>query len=149
MIGQPTRQWVSKVIQKLRCGWYRFLGVEIGPNCFISFGAWIDSSRGKVIIGRKCVITKGSKVLGHSAVDKILKPDWDQNQNETVLGDNVFVGMNAVILPNVKLGDNCIVGAGAIVTKSFPANSVIGGNPAKLLRTVERRDTPDPPNTED
>ena len=49
------------------------------------------------------------------------------------IGDFVWIGANAVILPNVKIGNYCIVGAGAIVTKSFPDYSIIAGNPAKII----------------
>ena len=59
------------------------------------------------------------------------------SKGPVVIGNNVWIGDNAVILPNVTLGDGCIVGAGAVVTKSFPAGSVIGGNPARLLKNVE------------
>lgn len=53
-----------------------------------------------------------------------------------VIGENCWVGMNAVILPGVNLGDRTIVGAGSVVTKSFPnGNVVIAGSPAKIIRT--------------
>lgn len=51
-----------------------------------------------------------------------------------VIGNKCWIGANAVILKGVTLGDNCVVGAGAVVTHSFPAYSVVVGNPAHLLR---------------
>lgn len=60
------------------------------------------------------------------------------SKGPVVIGDRVWIGENAIILPNVTLGDGCIVGAGAVVTKSFPAGSVIGGNPARLLKKIEQ-----------
>ena len=60
------------------------------------------------------------------------------SKGPVVIGNNVWIGDNAVILPGVTLGDDCIVGAGAVVTKSFPAGSVIGGNPAKLIKKIEK-----------
>ena len=53
------------------------------------------------------------------------------------IGDDVFVGANAVILPNVKIGNRVIVGAGAIVTKDIPDNSVVVGNPARVVCTYD------------
>ncbi|MCK4358651.1 MAG: hypothetical protein KAW92_07885 [Candidatus Cloacimonetes bacterium] len=56
----------------------------------------------------------------------------NKKSNSVVIGNNCWIGANAIILPEIELGDNCIIGAGAFVTKSFPANYVIAGNPAKL-----------------
>ncbi|REC32816.1 chorismate mutase [Enterococcus pseudoavium] len=54
-----------------------------------------------------------------------------------VIGDNVWLGGSVVIVPGVTLGDNVVVAAGSVVTKSFPANVVVGGNPAKIIKTIE------------
>ena len=51
--------------------------------------------------------------------------------------DNVFIGLGSIILPNVKINENVIVAAGSVVTKSIPANSVVAGNPAKIIGTFE------------
>jgi maltose O-acetyltransferase len=55
------------------------------------------------------------------------------------IGKGCWIGANAVILPAVQLGDRVVVGAGAVVTKSFPADSVIVGNPARALEKVQRQ----------
>ena len=54
-----------------------------------------------------------------------------------VIGDDCWIGTRAIILPGVHLGNKCIVAAGAVVTRSFPGNSIIGGCPAKLIKTRE------------
>ncbi|KRM88162.1 sugar O-acetyltransferase [Lacticaseibacillus thailandensis] len=53
------------------------------------------------------------------------------------LGDSIWIGGHATILPGVTLGDNVVVGAGSVVTKSFPSNVVIAGNPARIIRRLD------------
>ncbi len=55
-----------------------------------------------------------------------------------VIEDNVWITMNAVILPGVTIGKNSIIGAGSVVTKSVPPNSLVGGNPAKVIKKINR-----------
>lgn len=70
--------------------------------------------------------------------------DFSDNLKHTIakpikIGKNCWVGMNAVILPEVELGDNTIVGANSVVTKSFPEGySVIAGNPAKIIKQLPK-----------
>lgn len=53
------------------------------------------------------------------------------------IGNDVWIGGNAIILPGVTIGNNCVIAAGAVVTKDVPDNSLVGGVPAKLIRTLE------------
>jgi maltose O-acetyltransferase len=53
------------------------------------------------------------------------------------IGKNCWIGGGSVICPGVTIGDNCVVAAGSVVTKNVPANSVVGGNPARVIRSVE------------
>ncbi|WP_241666118.1 acyltransferase [Planococcus koreensis] len=53
------------------------------------------------------------------------------------IGNNVFLGINSIIMPGVTVGDNCIIAAGSIVTKNVQSNTIVGGSPAKFLKTVE------------
>lgn len=54
-----------------------------------------------------------------------------------VIGNNVFIGLRSIILPNVQIGNNVVIGAGSVVTKNIPDNSVAVGNPAKVICTCE------------
>ena len=53
-----------------------------------------------------------------------------------VIGDNVWIGANAVVLQGIAIGENSVVGAGSVVTKDVPANVVVAGNPAKIIRPI-------------
>ncbi len=57
--------------------------------------------------------------------------------NNIKIGSNVFIGMRTIILPNTQVGDNVIIGAGSVVKGRIPANSVVQGNPAKVVTTIE------------
>lgn len=67
-------------------------------------------------------------------VDIPINLQGDKPEKEVIIADDVWIGTRAIILPGVKIGKHSIIGAGAVVTKSFPENSIIGGNPAKLIR---------------
>ena len=112
--------------------------VSLQRNCHI--GA-IDSITigNDVLIGSNILITDHSH--GDASLEQLTKhPSLRPltSKGAIKIGNRVWIGDNAVILPNVTLGDGCIVGAGAVVTKSFPAGSVIGGNPARLLKQVSQ-----------
>jgi len=55
-----------------------------------------------------------------------------------VIEDNVWLGGGAILLPGVRIGRNAVVGAGAVVTRSVPANTVVAGNPARVIREIEQ-----------
>ena len=113
----------------------RMNGVQIGRNTMISLGAKIDSHRGKVRIGDNCHITYGCVILSHDGAAKQMRAG-DDGAGAVIIGNNVFVGVNAVILRNVRIGDNSVIGAGAVVTADIPANSLVAGNPAKVIRSI-------------
>lgn len=59
------------------------------------------------------------------------------SKGAVVIEDNVWIGENVSIMPNIKIGRGCIIGANSLITKSFPANSIIGGVPAKIIKKYE------------
>lgn len=67
---------------------------------------------------------------------------WEFGKPITI-GNDVWIGGSSVICPGVSIGDRTIVGAGSVVTKSFPEDVIIGGNPAKIIRHITENDEPD------
>jgi len=97
-------------------------------------------------IGSHVRITEGVKIIAHDFSWSVLKRYEMQNgmpgaifgaESAVEIGDNVFIGMNAVITRGVKIGNNVVIGAGSIVTKDCPSNGVYAGNPARLICTMD------------
>lgn len=85
-------------------------------------------------------IHKTAKLIPHDVLNGFLKkvrPDEDFGSYERIgcieIMDNVYVAMNAVILPDVRIGENCIITAGSVVSSDIPPNSIVAGNPAKVV----------------
>jgi len=95
-----------------------------------------------VTIGQNVEITAGVVFITHDGAIWTLRNFDEKYKNLDVLGpikigNNVFIGNNAIILLGVTIGDNVIIGAGAVVSKSIPSNSVAAGTPAKVIRSLE------------
>ena len=98
-----------------------------------SGGCYIQGGNG-IEIGDGTIFAPGVKVISANHDPKDLK-HWLPDRPIRI-GNSCWIGANAVILPRVELGDNVIVGAGAVVTKSFPSNVVLVGNPARVIGKV-------------
>ena len=112
--------------------------VTVGTNVAINHGVYIQG-HGCVIIGDNVVLSPRCIILDSGlSIDDVTcqKERKGHIKTMTAIGNNVWIGAGAIILPGVSLGDNCIVGAGSVVTKSFPSSSVVAGNPARVLREV-------------
>ena len=122
--------WLGKYLHKLRG--VRF---ENKDSVFLGRGVILDNSHPDgVWIGRNSCISAYSVIR---ALDLIIDQlDGHKFQiKPTHIKENVFIGASCIILLAVTLGSHCIVGAGSVVTKSFPSNTILAGNPARALRT--------------
>ncbi|MFP7478914.1 acyltransferase [Terribacillus saccharophilus] len=74
-------------------------------------------------------------ILAHDASTKTLTGYTKIGKVE--IGNNVFIGANSTILPNVNIGNNVVIGAGSVVSRDVPENTVVAGNPAKKLYSID------------
>lgn len=110
--------------------------VTIGSNTRIGLHCTVI---GPVCIGSHVNLAQGITVtaLNHNFTDITQRIDQQGiSTKQVVVGDDVWIGANAVILPGVTIGNHCVVAAGAVVTKNVPDNTIVGGVPAKILRTL-------------
>lgn len=118
--------------------------IDIGENCIIwsPNKVYIDIQRPHLLhIGNYVKITSGVNIICHDYSRSVLMsvPGYENvgEARETYIGDNVFIGMNSIILMGSVIGDNCIIGAGSVVSGKFENNSIIAGNPAKRICSLE------------
>ena len=143
------KQIVKKIIYRERSSGNAYIdycrrgGATIGKNVTVynARNTTIDeTSLQHIFIGDNTQITAGVIVLAHDYSYSVLGNifgELPRQQRDTVIGKNVFIGMNSVILMGAKIGDNVIVGAGSVVSGSIPSNSVCAGNPAKVICSLE------------
>ena len=98
--------------------------------------AYIDDLIPQAItIGNNFIASKNSMVIAHDA--SLFNHTGKHRIQEIIIGDNVFLGAGAIVLPGVTIGDGAIIGAGSIVTKNVDSNAVVAGNPAKFICSVK------------
>lgn len=115
----------------------RGLGVRIGNDCRLlaMTAATFGSEPYLVSLGDHVTITEGVRFVTHDGGVWIFR---DQDPDLEVfgpisVGDNVFIGLGVIVLPNVTIGDKCVIGAGAVVTRDIPGDTVAAGVPARPL----------------
>jgi UDP-2-acetamido-3-amino-2,3-dideoxy-glucuronate N-acetyltransferase len=133
-------------------------GCEIGDETKI--GAFVEIQK-NAVVGKRCKISSHTFVcegvsiednvfIGHSVTfindsyprattdEGGLQTEADWKVERTVIKKGASIGSGSTILSNISIGENAIVGAGSVVTKNVPANSIVAGNPAKLLRYIDQ-----------
>ncbi len=134
------KKWLSLLkdnyykLTKGGVGYARYKGVKVGNDCRIlitTFGSepWMIS------IGNKVTITSGVRLLTHDGASWLFNDEKGRRHlyRPVKIGNNVFIGSNAIIMPGVIIEDNVIVAAGSVITKSIPSGSIVGGNPGKII----------------
>lgn len=114
--------------------------VHFGDNVYANFNLTLVDDT-DIYVGNKVMFGPNVTVAtaGHP-IDPELREQAMQYNIPVHIGDNVWIGANAVVLPGVTIGENTVIGAGSVVTKDIPANVVAVGNPCKVLREIGEHD---------
>lgn len=105
----------------------RIYHMDIERTARISLGARLDKTNPRGIhIGKSSYIASGAVIFSHDFARHI--------HTNTYIGDNCFIGVNAIIMCGVRIGNEVVFGAGSVVTKSVPSNCIVAGNPARVIR---------------
>jgi len=125
--------YILKVGEEKRNSYLRKMGVKVGKNCKIHTVEF-STEPYLVEIGDNARITSGTIFITHDGAVNCFKNEIQGGIfGQIKIGNNVFIGSNSIILYNTTIGSNCIVGAGSVVRGQFPDDSVIVGNPAKVI----------------
>jgi len=119
-------------------GYARFLGIKVGEGCRI-FTTSFGCEPFLITIGNKVTITSGVKLLTHDGATWLMNDEKGRRYRfqKIEIGNNVFVGVNSIVMPGVKIEDNVIVAAGSVITKSVPSGVVVAGVPAKIIGSYD------------
>lgn len=108
----------------------------IGDNCWFNTGATLIDD-GLIIIGKSVLLGPHVTIstAGHP-IDPYVRESSAQFSATVTIGDRVWIGANATILPGVTVGDGSVIAAGSVVNKNVPPMTVVGGVPAKVIRPI-------------
>lgn len=109
--------------------------IVIGNNCFIGSGCEFNIAE-SIKIGDGCQIASGSRFIDHNHGMKLGRPIGRQPCTNAAIrmGEDVWIGANAIVLAGVEIGSGAVIAAGAVVTTTIPPNAIAAGIPAKVIK---------------
>jgi acetyltransferase-like isoleucine patch superfamily enzyme len=111
--------------------------LEIGSNSYVGMNSILNGFNAKLKIGNNVSIAQNVSIMADSGpnASPALQSVFPIERKAVTIGDHVWIGTGSIIMPGVVLGDFCIVAANSYVNKSFDSFTIIGGSPAKIIRT--------------
>lgn len=111
--------------------------LEIGSDTYIGMNAILNGFAGKLRIGSNVSIAQNVNIMVDSGpnASESLQRVFPIEKGPVLVGNHCWIGAGVIIMPSVELGDYCVVAANSYVRDSFPPFSIIGGSPARLIRT--------------
>lgn len=139
-----AKRLLANISNNTKLSYLRKQGAAIGErtrlNCRVSsFG----SEPYLIEVGNDCLFAANINIITHDGGIKVLNTlDYFDGVSmdkidKVMIGNNVYIGQSALIMPGVNIGDNCIIGAHSVVTKDIPNNSVAVGVPAKVIKDID------------
>ncbi|MGV9003546.1 acyltransferase [Flavobacterium sp.] len=116
--------------------------LEVGENCYFGLDSIVEGFNAKVTIGNHVSFAQNVNLMSGSGpnASEVMQRIFPILKGEVHIGNHTWIGASVVIMPNVTLGNYCVVAANSFVNKSFPDYSIIGGSPAKLIRTLTKEE---------
>lgn len=129
-------RWVP--LSRLRAWMLRKIGVKIGNHCRLFKADW-GTEPYLVELGDHVAVSNGVRFLTHDGAVWVYREEYPDLDifGRIKIGNNVCLGFNVILLPNTEIGENSIVAAGAVVKGKIPPNSVVFGNPAKVVMSTD------------
>ncbi len=117
----------------------KYLGIKFGKKVrILHFPRW-GSEPFLIEVGNHVTITRGVAFVNHDGGVALFRGETPGLNvfGKIKIGNNVFIGINSIILPGVTIGNNVVIGAGSIVNKDIPDNVVVAGVPAKIIKSID------------
>lgn len=133
MDNEARREYMHKSLKN---------GLKLGKDHKISGTPDFGSEPYLITIGDHVGISRGVRFITHDGGLFVVRALYEDLRDadimgRIVVGNNVFIGADTIIMPGVTIGNNCIIGCGAVVTRDIPDNSVAVGVPARVIETVD------------
>lgn len=117
----------------------KFLGVIFGRNVRMRGRIDFGSEPYLITIGDNVTITDRVRFITHDGGVGIFRKEFPGINvfGKITIGNNVFIGINSIILPGITVGNNVVIGVSSVITKDIPDNVIVAGVPAKIIRTTD------------
>lgn len=119
---------------------YRLMGVRIGKDVYMGFDIELETNYPELVsIGNHVTISHRAIISAHmgSPSDTPVKRSYPLSAKPVTIEDGAWICIGAIVLPGVTIGRNAVVAAGAVVSRDVPANTMVGGSPARHIKNLD------------